>query len=97
MPGYRRTTRLLSKAQKAAQAKREIAQSSRMILGLMRPQRQTTHQQLQDYLINYNARMIEIDIKYPLGHPERPEWLEVHQKQGVKRILQIVADKTDGA
>jgi hypothetical protein len=92
MPNIRKY-RAFSKAQKAAQAKRRIAQGSRMNPGLLRLQRQSTFEQLKDYLINYNARMIEIDIKYPLGHPERTEWLEVHQKQGVKRIMQIVAEK----
>jgi hypothetical protein len=45
--------------------------------------------QLNDFLINYDARLIEIDQKYPLGDKERVEWLIAHRKNGLKRIKEI--------
>ncbi len=46
--------------------------------------------QLKNYLIAYDARLIEIDKKYPFGNPDRSGWLLAHRKNGLKRIRQIV-------
>jgi|GEM_PF-5948796 len=46
--------------------------------------------QLNDYLVDYNVRLIEIEHKYPLGNKERAEWLLAHRKNGVKRLMEIV-------
>jgi hypothetical protein len=43
------------------------------------------------YLSDYGAGLIIIDHKYPLGDKERPEWIEAHEKNGVKRIKEIMA------
>jgi hypothetical protein len=90
MPGYRIKPRPLSQKQKEAQLKKKIAAASRMNPCGLHPRRHSTAEELNDFLVNYNACLINIDIKYPLGHKDRPEWIEVHRKNGVKRILQIV-------
>jgi hypothetical protein len=46
--------------------------------------------QVNDYLIIYNAGLLEIDRKYPLGDPERPEWIIAHRKNAVKRLKGII-------
>jgi hypothetical protein len=50
---------------------------------------------LNDYLIAYDARLLEIDYKYPPGNPERLDWLTAHRKNGVKRIEEIMQEKTE--
>jgi hypothetical protein len=45
---------------------------------------------LDEYLVDYDARLIEIDHKYPFGNPERPEWLIAHRKNGIKRIGELL-------
>jgi hypothetical protein len=46
--------------------------------------------QLDDFLIAYDSRLIDIDQKYPLGNRERQEWIETHRANGLRRILEIV-------
>ncbi len=51
--------------------------------------------QLNSYLISYDARLIEIDNKYPFGHPDRHSWLLAHRRNGLKRIWAILQSQTE--
>ncbi len=46
--------------------------------------------QLNEYLINYDARLLEIDRKYPLGCKDRPELIVIHRQNAAKHILEMV-------
>jgi hypothetical protein len=49
--------------------------------------------QLNQFLIDYDVRLIEIDYRYPLGHKDRADWLVAHRKNGVKRLMEIMGGK----
>ena len=49
--------------------------------------------QLNNYLIDYDVRLMEIERRYPIGDKDRAEWLLAHRCNGVKHILEITGGK----
>ncbi len=46
--------------------------------------------QFSDLLEDYNVRLMRIDQRYPLGNPDRPDWIEAHRRNGIARIKEII-------
>jgi hypothetical protein len=99
MPGQRQP-RQFSEKQKAALRKRQKPQISffnppgRLKADPARPGKGGRRPEgvscaLGDFLDSYAARLIELDHKYPIGHTQRYEWMEVHRRHGIKQLIQL--------
>jgi hypothetical protein len=46
--------------------------------------------ELNDFLDAYDARLIELDHRYPIGHRDRFEWMEEHRKVWTKILIKLL-------
>jgi hypothetical protein len=54
--------------------------------------RLTTEQRfrLNDLMDSYDARLIELEHKYPIGQVERFEWFAAHRKVWAERLIKLL-------
>ena len=93
MPGTR-TTRKYTRKMRNPAAAPDAGESNMSFENSAPPDfKRRLDTRLYDYLTDYDARLINIERKYPLGDRERPGMIEAHKKNGVKRIMEICGVK----
>ena len=59
-------------------------------------EKKTREEILEEYLVTYGARLLELAQRYPLGDSQRPEWFEVHRRCGLERLKRLLGGKPRG-